>query len=564
MSERANISKKKPAPGNAPPGGQPFFFQPKLTINQPDDLYEQEADATAERVMSMDSDLHQKRLSSSSSVPSIQKQDDKKTTTEAKPEEKKPEEASIGFIDTESLKKAIREIFGKLPDRYKEAYRSYEKTHAVFIFDLSESRKLASKEIMALWNISNALVYRSYTGYKDVGFGDAVKIAESLSGVSDTYISLASLLLQKDLDKYITDEVPALVKKNLGIIILAGLLIQGGITAVQYATSSEANFTSLVNPVLTSFTTPPVGFTNPLILDNIADPRFKSPFLKPSGGPDVNYTEKTKDPKVSPTLDVNLGVNVASFGDLYPKTEDDKKKYKGFEALSFLQFYKIVCTATEAGKEQQDKYFAGIFIGDKGVYTLLEAGLIKGPLGVIETYGKGGLVFRNFGSLRLLSVDAEADQRGQANDGAGINAASQIEFVDNEKWQFILGGTVGGLIPGAGKPGSLDFGASASLYYKDYSADKKDVYKTGGELGFTSRLQDPFDETSRQLFTFKAGLVFKGIVRLGLQYDQISGTGPINTFPTLSPALTLPQNNLTGYVGLDFAPLLFRNEKKGK
>jgi len=278
MSERANISKKKPVPGNAPPGDQPYFFQPKLTINQPGDIYEQEADAMAEHVISTSDPSTKKTFFSSSTVPTIQKQDDKKTTTEAKPDEKKtdekkPEEASIGFIDTESLKKAVTEIFGKLPDRYKEAYRSYEKTHAVFIFDLSESRKLASKEIMALWNISNALVYRSYTGYKDVGFGDSVKIAESLSGVSDTYISLASLLLQKDLDKYITDEVPALVKKNLGIILLAGLLIQGGVTAVQYATSSEANFTSLVNPVLTSFTTPPVGFTNPLILDNIADRR---------------------------------------------------------------------------------------------------------------------------------------------------------------------------------------------------------------------------------------------------------------------------------------------------
>jgi len=561
MSERANISKKKPVKETTQNSDHPFFFQPKRSINKADDVYEQEADATAERVMSASGPSFKRTFFSSSTMPSIQKQDDKKTTTETKPEEKKPEEASVGFIDTESLKKAVSEIFGKLPERYKEAYRSYEKTHSIFIFDLSESRKLASKEIMALWNISNALVYRSYTGYKDVGFGDAVKIAESLSGVSDTYISLASLLLQKDLDKYITDEVPALVKKNLGIIILAGLLIQGGVTAVQYATSSEANFTSLVNPVLSSFTTPPVGFTNPLILENIADPRFKSPFLRPGGGPDVNYTEKTKDPKVSPTLDVNLGVNVASFGDLYPKTEDDKKKYKGFELYPFFNFTRSYAQATEAGKEQQDKYFAGIFIGDKGVYTLLEAGVINGPLGPIETYGKGGLVFKNFGSLRLLSVDAEADQRGSLTRGR-LNAASQIEFVDNDKWQFILGGTVGGLFPGAGKPGSVDFGASASLYYKDYSADKKDVYKTGGELGFTSRLQDPFDATSRQLFTFKAGLVFQGIVRLGLQYDQISGTGAINTFPTLSPALTLPQNNITGYAGIDFAPLLFRNEGK--
>ena len=195
---------------------------------------------------------------------------------------------------------------------------------------------------------------------------------------------------------------------------------------------------------------------------------------------------------------------------------------------------------------------------------MLEGGVIKGPLGVIETYGKGGLVLRNFGHLQLLSLDAEADQRGPAESvtRGRINAAAQIEIVDNDKWQSVLGGTIGGLIPGAGGAGSVDYGASASLYYKQYSSDKKDVYKTGGELGFTSRLQDPFDETSRQLFTFKAGLVFKSILKVGLQYDQISGTGPINTFPSVSPALALPQNNLTGYVGFDFAPLLFRDEKK--
>ena len=545
-----------------------LFFQPKLTINQPNDIYEQEADATADSIMNMNATAPRKTFFSSSTVPSIQKQDDKKTTTDTKPEEKKadekkPDEASIGFIDTESLKKAVTEIFGKLPDRYKEAYRSYEKTHSVFIFDLSESRKLASKEIMALWNISNALVYRTYTGYKDVGFGDSVKIAESLSGVSDTYISLASLVLQKDLDKYISDEVPALVKKNLGFIILAGLLIQGGVTAVQYATKSEADFALLLNPVLTSFTTPPIGLTNPLVLDNIADPRFKSPFLKPSPGLDINYTEKTKDPKVSPTLDVNVGVNIASIKSLYPKDEEDKKKYKGLELYPFINFTRSYAQQTATGKEEQDKYFVGIFAGGQGIYTLLEGGVIRGPLGTVETYGKAGLVLKNLSNLQLFSIDAEADDRTATGaTRARINSAAQIRLVDNEKWQVILGGTIGGLVPNAGKTGSLDYGGALSVYQKDYSLDKKDVYKTGGELAFTSRLQDPFDETSRQLFTFKAGLVFKGIVRLGLQYDQISGTGPINTFPSVSPALALPQNNITGYAGIDFAPLLFRNESK--
>lgn len=559
MGERANISKKNTAANDTSNGSKGLFFQPKLSVNQPNDVYEQEADAVADRVMRSDNPSSQKPFFSSATTPAIQRQTPDAKTEDKKPEEKKPEDASIGFIDTESLKKAVVEIFGKLPDRYKEAYRTYEKTHQIFNFDLSESRKLASKEIMALWNLSNALVYKSYTGYKDVGFGDSIKIAESLSGVSDTYISLASLLLQKDLDKYITDEVPALVKKNLGIILLAGLLIQGGVTAVQYATSSEANFTSLVNPVLTGFTTPPIGVTNPLQLGNIADPRWKSPFLQPSPGLDVNFTGNTKDPKVSPTLDVNLGLNIASFTSLYPKSEDEKKKYNGFELYPFFNFTRSYAQQTATGKEQQDKYFAGIFVGGKGIYTLLEGGVITGPLGTIETYGRAGLVLKNLGKLQFFSLDTEVDNRDATRER--INSAAQIQFVDNEKWQFVLGGTIGGLVPGAGGAGSFDYGASTSLYHKDYSADKKEVYKTGGEFGFTSRLQDPFNEASPQLFTLKAGLVFKSVLRLGIQYDQVSGSGPVNTFPSLSPALTLPQNNFTGFVGIDFVPLFTGGKK---
>lgn len=509
------------------------FFQPKLSVNQPNDVYENEAEETAERVVNKSDPSPKKTFfSSPSTVPVIQRQADKTTTTSDKPEVKKEEEAGIGFIDMDSFKKAIKEIFGKLPERYKEAYRGYEGSHSIFIFDLSESRTLASKEIMGLWNLSNALVYRSYTKYKDVGFGDSVKIMESLSGVSDTYISLASLLLQKDLDKYISDEVPALVKKNLGIILLAGLLIQGGVTAVQYATSSEANFTSLINPVLSGFTAPPIGFTNPLQLDNIADPRWKSPFLTPDTGPDAGYTRNTKDPKVSPALTLNLGLNIASFGDLYPKTEEDKKKYKGLEFYPFFNFTRSYAQQASTGTEKQDKYFVGFFAGDKGVYTLMEAGVIKGPLGYIETYGKGGLIFRNFGPLQLLRIDAEADQKGSDVRGR-LNAATQIQLVNNERWQFAIGGMVGGLLPGADQPGAVDYGGSLSLYHKEYSGDKKDMYRTGGELGFTSRLQDPFDAASQQLFTFRAGLTFKGFF-----YNWVYN---MTRYPVLDRQIHFPQ-----------------------
>jgi len=40
-----------PQKKSAPARNSKLFFQPKLTINQPNDVYEQEADAMAEKVM---------------------------------------------------------------------------------------------------------------------------------------------------------------------------------------------------------------------------------------------------------------------------------------------------------------------------------------------------------------------------------------------------------------------------------------------------------------------------------------------------------------------------------
>lgn len=496
--------------------------------------------------------------------PLIQKQDgkDEAKPDDKKPDEKKGDEVKTGFIDTASLIKTFDDLILKLPERYKDAYQKYKSTHETFIFDLSESRKLASNEIMAFWNLSNALVYKTTSPYKNIGFGDSIKIAESLSGVSDTYISLASSVLHKDLKKYLSDEFPDTVTKNLGFLILTGILLQSGVTGLGYALNKEVDFTTLISPVLSGFTEPPSGLNNPFLLDNIPDPRWKSPFLQPSPGLDVNLT-KTNPDSPTPSFNLNLGLNFASLKSLYPKNEEDKKKYKGLELYPFFNYSHAYPKEGQPQPAQTDKFFTGIFIGNKGVYTLAEGGLITGPLGVMEAYGRTGLVLKNLDKLRLWRLDAEADYRESTGDvRTRIDSAAEIEIVDNDKWQFIVGGTVGGLIPGRSTAGKFDYGASAKFYYKEYSPDKKDEYKTGGEVGFTSRSQDPFDASSQQLFTVKTGLVFKGLLRLGLQYDKISGSGPINTFPVLPSNYDLPKDNLTLYAGFDFAPLLFRNEKK--
>ncbi|MCW3110300.1 MAG: hypothetical protein JWQ09_4806 [Segetibacter sp.] len=565
---------KQSAPDNSfKQGKQPSFFQPFVGDNRFRQDQVSKDYGNSERPFFLPSLSHiqskvkatgQTNVQRKPGREIIQKQDakDEPKPEDKKPEEKKGEEAKTGFIDTASLIKTFDDLIGKLPARYKEAYEKYKSTHETYIFDLSESRKLASNEIMAFWNLSNALVYKATSPYKNLGFGDSIKMAESLSGASDTYINLASSVLHKDLKKYLSDEFPDTVTKNLGFLILAGILLQSGISGIGYALNKEIDFTTIISPVLSGFTEPPAGLNNPFILDNIPDPRWKSPFLQPSPGLDVN-TSKFNPDAPTPSLNINLGLNFASLKSLYPKNDEEKKKYKGLELYPFFNYSHAYQKEGQPEPDKTDKFFTGIFIGNKGIYTLMEGGLITGPTGVVEAYGRAGLILKNLDKLRLWKLDAEADYRQATGDvRTRIDSAAEIEFVDNSKWQFIVGGTVGGLIPGQSTPGKFDYGANAKLYYKEYSPDKKDEYKTGAEVGFTSRLQDPFDATSQQLLTVKTGLVFKGMLKLGVQYDKISGGGPINTFPVLPAGTNLPGNNVTVFAGFDFAPLLFRNEKK--
>lgn len=490
-------------------------------------------------------------------VPAIQKED-------AKPEDKKPDEkkedVSVGFADAASLKKLVSDLFGKFPEHWQNAFKTYDKTHSTYVLDLTEARKLLSNEITALWNVSNAIAYLQYTKYKNADFFDAIKVSEAVSGTTDTYLNLASLVFQKDMKKYVSDEVPDIVKKNLGIVLITGLLAQGGFTAIKYATSGEADFTKLLSPILSSYTDAPTGFTNPLQPDNKVDPRFNSPFGKPSTDLNVSTTKDATDPAKPKQFNVNLGLNIASLLDLYPKDDEAKKKYKGLEAEPFFNFTRAY---GQGGAESKDKYFAGIFIGDKGFYTLMEYGVIKGDLGDVETYGKAGFVLKNLGNLRLLSTDAELDQRpGNTALRARINSAAQIDIVNNRDWQLTLGASVGGLVPGGLGGGALDYGGSLQFYRKDYLKDDKTPYKTGVDISASSRQQDPFDESSQRLLTVRTGVVFGGVLKLNLQYDQVSGTGGVNVFGGVPPSVVLPDKNLTVNAAIDLAPLIFGSGKK--
>jgi hypothetical protein len=62
MGERANIPKKNTQGDSCLSGNGIFFFQPKLTINQPNDVYEQEADAVADKVLHMNDATSDKKF----------------------------------------------------------------------------------------------------------------------------------------------------------------------------------------------------------------------------------------------------------------------------------------------------------------------------------------------------------------------------------------------------------------------------------------------------------------------------------------------------------------------
>ncbi|WP_153801254.1 hypothetical protein [Foetidibacter luteolus] len=532
--------------------GKPFF-QPKLAVSQPGDVHEQQADAVADKVVN----------GQPAFFSPVQKTGNNNVQRQEETPPKK-EEASVGFIDTGEIVKTFDELILQLPDRYKDAYAYYKKTHATFIFDLTESRKLASDQIMAMWNLSYAIVYSKTSPYKNLGFGDSVKMAESLSGVSDTYINLASLALHKDLKKFISDKVPDLVIKNLGIILLTGIALQAGIAGIQYAVGKEADFVSIINPFVGSFTEMPGGLKRPFSIDNIPDPRWKSPFLNPSPGIDFNWSGNNPDAK-APSLNFNLGLNFPSILSLYPKNEEEKKKYKGFELYPFFNFSRNYAKEGQPEPEQKDKYFAGVFVGNKGIYTLVEGGAITGPLGVMEAYGRGGLVLKNMGSLKLFQLDAELDYRKDTDSlRTRINSATEIQILDNKQWQFTVGGMVGGLVPSGDAKGSFDYGANLTLYNKQYSADQKDTYRTGIDIGFTNRLQDPFAENSLQLFSLQTKLVFYDMIKVGFQYDKVSGQAAPNVFTPIAPDANLPGSSVTVFGAFDFAPLLFRDENKKK
>ena len=83
-------------PGEASKAANRFFFQPKLTINEPDDIYEQEADAVADKIMRMTDNNAAQNNFFKPSVPLLQR-----TCTDCEEEEKKLKRKIKGHADVQ-------------------------------------------------------------------------------------------------------------------------------------------------------------------------------------------------------------------------------------------------------------------------------------------------------------------------------------------------------------------------------------------------------------------------------------------------------------------------------
>lgn len=461
-------------------------------------------------------------------TPGEAKPDESKEKTPAETPKSNPE---IGFGSPKVVGYIFDDLILKLPARWQEGYKTAKRTNANVVFDPSLGRDLAYRELMAFFNLYHALVFTQISAYKPE-WSKSLEIAEDLSGVSDTYLNLASLALHLDLKKYLEKDLPDHALRNLGWTIIYGLGVQGGLVGLNILSKEDLDFTSLLSKAAKKYTDAPRDFARPYQLKNIPDPRWSAyPFYQNPGEFSLktsNFeTSEKYDPAKPSLLNLNLGFNFAQARDLYPEKEEDKKKYKGFEAYPYLNLsFPIANTQAPAPTEAGKKWLTGVFIGDKGFYTQLEGGQsyhLSGDL--METYMRGGLFLRELGPLSMLQVTGEYSYRPDAPEKTRerLNAATTINLLDNRTWQATVGGNLGYLFPGTSAAGGIDWGAQASLYYKWARPGAPEPLKTGFELGATQRSQDPFNLASPELFSVKGSFTLFDLLKFSVIYQQVTG-----------------------------------------
>ena len=194
-----------------------------------------------------------------------------------------------------------------------------------------DDEELLYNTTAALQNLIWAGIHTELSGYKP-SWSKSLKTVENLSGVSDTYLHLISFAVQRDLEKYLSEDISNVYTENLGWLIIYGALLQGGLVGLNAAMDEDLDFTSLLKPATAKWTEAPSGFKRPFQLSNIPDERWsKYPFWSSPEGFESKLTG-FGDPTEPYAFTLNLGLNIASMADLYPEDEKEKEKYKGLKA----------------------------------------------------------------------------------------------------------------------------------------------------------------------------------------------------------------------------------------
>ncbi|WP_423737803.1 hypothetical protein [Chitinophaga caseinilytica] len=483
---------------------------------------------------------------------SVQKEDAPET-----PAKDKEPDVPIQFGSFEVFCQLFDDLIIKWPKRWQQSYQSAKKHGGNTLFDPKFGEDLISKEIMSLYNIFWAIQLQSNSPYgSKVDFSKGLEMAEQLTGVSGTWLNLASIALHMDMEKYLGEKIPLYAKQNLGIFLISGALLQSGLVGLNALTKSELDFTSILGPATKKWTEPPGGFSRPFVLDNIPDDRWRPPFYQPPKAFELKYSgtdEKAEEKKLS----LGLGFNLASALGKYPDDEKEKAKYKGLELFPYFQYFNSEAIPGKPDPKEQHKFMLGLYGGDKGVYGLGEGGGRFNGDQLLEGYGRGGVSFRNFGRLSLLDLTGEVDYRpdAEAKWRGRLNAAAQFNILDSKRFEFNFGAGAGALLPSGGQPGAMDYRTQLSFMHKYNDKRFSQPLKSGVEFTYNYGLEDPFSADSSRISGFGARAVFMSMLKGGFERFEHYGKSD-----------TLPEQDLHFFLAFDFAPVFARKreEKKDK
>lgn len=440
----------------------------------------------------------------------------------------------------------------QFPKRWQDAYHRSKMFGSIRLFDPAFGQELLSNEIMALWNVFYALKFKADSKYGDkVDFSTGLEMAEQLSGTAGTYISLASLVLRKDMKKYLSEDLPAYAKDNLPTFLITGALLQSGMVGLNALMGSELDFASIIGPATGKFTEPPPGFKRPFLLNNIPDKRWKSPFLDAPEKFELTYSgtdEKAEEKKWS----LGLGFNLASALGQYPENEKDLPKYKGFEFFPYFSYSHKEQAEGKPAPDEKHKFMGGLYTGAAGYYGLLEGGARYSDSSALEAYARAGFMMKNIGPLSVMQLTGELDYRPDAPSPyrGRLNAAAGFDIIDSDKWKFQLGAAAGGLLPSGEERGAFDFRTNLALQHKYNAPGFPLPFTTGIDATFNYGKQDPFNAQSPDMYGMLTRLTFFEVVKLGLEYYKID-----------QKVEGLPDKDLRGMLTFDFAPVFM---KKGK